>query len=407
MKHYNKCIRLSIYLLIAVSAACSRENESRSAVLDTYVNIAQAVYVDSLQASFELQRAVGAFLGAPDAGTHEAAKQAWMRARIPYGQSEVFRFGNPNVDEWEGRVNAWPLDEGLIDYVAGGYEYEEANPHAVANTIAGTEPITVELLRSYHEKDGAEANVATGYHAIEFLLWGQDLNHQPADHGLRPYTDYVTGEGCSNGNCERRRLYLQLLTELLATDLGRMAGDWAPGRDNYRAGLLQQEPANALRIMFFGMGSLSLGELAGERMNVALLAGSQEDEHSCFSDNTHMDIEANLQGIRNVYLGEYRRIDGSVVNGPGLSELVRTQSAQVDQKLRAQLDASAEKIAAIVQAAQAGMPFDQQILPQNTEAQERIRAAIAALRAQTETIESASRVAGVEKLTAQSSGSLN
>ncbi len=397
--------RLFIYLLFAgCIIGCSKGDETRNAVLVTYANIAQAVYEDSSRAAFELQRAVDVFLSTPDASTHEAAKQAWLRARIPYGQSEVFRFGNPNVDEWEGLVNSWPLDEGLIDYVAGGYEHEETNSDATANIIAGPEPISIELLRSYHQKDGAEANVATGYHAIEFLLWGQDFNHQPSDHGLRPYTDYVLGEGCSNGNCERRRLYLQQVTELLVTDIELMAEDWAPGRDNYRSRFLLRDPVDALRGMFFGMGSLSLGELAGKRMNVALLAGSQEDEQSCFSDNTHMDIQANLQGIRNVYLGEYARLDGSVVSGLGLTELVRAQSEQVDQKLRAQLDASAEKVAAIVQAAQAGLPFDQQILPQNTEAQERIRAAIAALREQTETIESAARLSGVEKLTAQNSG---
>jgi putative iron-regulated protein len=404
MNHQNWNTRLFIYLLFAGCViGCGSGDETRNAVLVTYTNIAQAVYEDASRSASELQRAVDDFLRTPDAANHEAAKQAWLRARVPYGQSEVFRFGNPNVDEWEGRVNSWPLDEGLIDYVAGGYEHDETNPHAVANIIAGTEPISVELLRAYHERDGAEANVATGYHAIEFLLWGQDFNHQASDHGLRPYTDYINGEGCSNGNCERRRLYLQQVTELLVTDLERMAEDWAPGRENYRSQFLLRDPVDALRSIFFGMGSLSLGELAGERMNVALLAGSQEDEHSCFSDNTHMDIAANLQGIRNIYFGEYTRIDGSIVSGPGLTELVRAQSEQVDQKLRAQLAASAEKVAAIVQSAQAGLPFDQQILPQNTEAQERIRAAITALREQTETIESAARLSGVEKLTARNS----
>src|SRR5688572_4021158 len=168
-----------------------------------------------------------------------------------------------------------------------------------------------------------------------------------------PYTDYVLGEACSNGNCERRRAYLQLVTELLVADLELMALDWSPKSSGYRVRFLEQDPHNALRGMFFGMGSLSLGELAGERMNAALLAGAQEDEHSCFSDNTHMDIESNLRGIRNVYLGEYTRVDGSVVSGPGLSALVRAESEQLDQKLRDQLDASAARIAVIVQVAQA------------------------------------------------------
>ncbi|HEX5056251.1 MAG TPA: imelysin family protein [Gammaproteobacteria bacterium] len=392
-------IRLLICLLAAGAASCGRENEARHAVMETYANIAQAVYQDSLKTAVELQQAVDAFLNGPSAVTHEAVKQAWLRARIPYGQSEVFRFGNPNVDEWEIMVNSWPLDEGLIDYVAGSYEYEQGNPHARENLIAGTAPINADLLRSYHEKDGAEANVTTGYHAIEFLLWGQDFNHQPTDHGLRPYTDYVLGEACSNGNCERRRAYLKLVTELLVADLGRMAADWSDGLDSYRTRFLGQDPKIALRSMFFGMGSLSLGELAGQRMNAALLAGSQEDEHSCFSDNTHVDIETNLRGIRNVYLGVYTRVDGSILKGPGLTELVRTASEQVDQKMRSQLDDSAVRVGAIVQNAQAGIAFDQQIL--NEQGQATIRSAVAALRALTETIEAAARATGVDKLTAQ------
>lgn len=403
MKLCNFCFRLLACLLIAGAAGCGRDDETPRAVIETYAAIAHAVYEDAYLGAVGLRQAVDALLASPGAATHEAAKQAWLRARVSYGQSEVFRFGNPNVDEWEGRVNAWPLDEGLIDYVAGGYEHEEGNPHATANIIAGTEPVTIELLRGYHEKDGSEANVATGYHAVEFLLWGQDFNHRPDDRGLRPYTDYVIGEGCSNGNCERRRDYLKQVTELLVADLAAMAADWAPQSDNhpdnYRAHFLRQEPVAALRGIFFGIGSLSLGELAGERMNVALLAGAQEDEQSCFSDNTHRDIENNLRGIRNVYLGEYLRSDGTVVSGPGLSELVRRKSQQLDEKLRAQLDASAARVGAIVQAAQAGSAFDQQIL--HVEGQESIRAAIAALRAQTATIEAAARAAGVDRLTAQ------
>jgi putative iron-regulated protein len=373
--------------------------------MENYANIAQAVYEDSFDTALELRQAIETFLNAPDAVTHEAAKQAWLRARIPYGQSEAFRFGNPNVDEWEGRVNAWPLDEGLIDYVVDRYEHEEGNPHARANLVAGTEPVSIELLRGYHEKDGAEANVATGYHAVEFLLWGQDYNQQPADRGLRPYTDYAVGAACSNGNCERRRDYLRRVTELLVQDLEFMAADWAPQRDNYRARFLRQGPTDALRSMFFGIGSLSLGELAGERMNAALLAGAQEDEQSCFSDSTPLDLESNLQGVRNVYLGEYRRSDGSIVSGPGLSELVRMESEPLDQKLRAQLDISAARIGAIVRAWQSGTPFDQQIL--NAEGQERIRAAIAALRALTETIESTARAVGIDRLTAQGGNSFD
>lgn len=42
------------------------------------------------------------------------------------------------------------------------------------------------LAEELHMLDGVQANVATGYHAIEFLLWGQDLNGTNPGAGNRP-----------------------------------------------------------------------------------------------------------------------------------------------------------------------------------------------------------------------------
>ncbi len=125
------------------------------------------------------------------------------------------------IDDWEGQLNAWPLDEGLIDYVAGDYQHALGNPGATANIIANTEiqvgedkldvkrPSPRELLASLNELGGSEANVATGYHAIEFLLWGQDLNGTGPGAGNRPASDYLEGDGATGGHNERRRAYLE------------------------------------------------------------------------------------------------------------------------------------------------------------------------------------------------------
>lgn len=257
--------------------------DSKKTVLANYADIAYTSFLDSYDTALKLKEAIDVFVASPSPDTHEVTKRAWVAARIPYGQTEVFRFGNENVDEWEGKVNAWPLDEGLIDYVEPNYEFEEGNQFAQANIIAGTEPITPELLRSHHEKAGFEANVATGYHAIEFLLWGQDLNRKTTDAGMRGYTDYVQGDGCTNANCERRVQYLRVATQLLVDDLKEMVDDWAPdggpSGENYHS-VLKGDPDEGIRKALFGMGSLSLGELANERLKVALVANSQEDEHS-------------------------------------------------------------------------------------------------------------------------------
>ena len=252
------------------------------------------------------------------------------------------------VDEWEGQVNAWPLDEGLIDYVNEDYQAVMGNPGARANIIASESlkigeqtldltDLNAELLASLNELGGSEVNVATGYHAIEFLLWGQDLNGTDAGAGQRPATDFATGPNATGGHNARRREYLSVVTDLLIDDLDVMVDEWRPGEENYRAELEADSVENGLRKMLFGMGSLSLGELAGERMKVALAAHSPEDEHDCFSDNTHRSHYNDALGIRNVYLGEYKRTDGSVVKGASLSAFVSGKDSSADTELRAAL----------------------------------------------------------------------
>ena len=394
----------------APAAASAFDEAAAQAVVKHYADIASAVFHDAASTAKTLQQAVDALLATPNDETLKAARQAWLAARVPYMQSEVFRFGNTIVDDWEGQVNAWPLDEGLIDYVDSDYQHALGNPGASANIIANTEiqvgedkldvtEITPDLLASLNELGGSEANVATGYHAIEFLLWGQDLNGTGPGAGERPATDYVVGDGATGGHNERRRAYLKAATELLVADLDEMAGQWKAGvADNYRATLESESAENGLRKMLFGMGSLSLGELAGERMKVALEANSTEDEHDCFSDNTHNSHFYNGKGIRNVYLGEYKKADGSTLSGPSLSSLVAKADAAADSTLKADLEATEAKLQALVDSAEKGQHFDQLIAADNAEGQQLVRDAIAALVKQTGAIEQAAGKLGISDL---------
>ena len=394
----------------APAAAGAFDEAAAKAVVKHYADIASAVFDDAASTAQTLQTAIDALLATPNDETLKAAREAWLAARVPYMQSEVFRFGNTIVDDWEGQVNAWPLDEGLIDYVAEDYQHALGNPGASANIIANTEiqvgedkldvsEITPDLLASLNELGGSEANVATGYHAIEFLLWGQDLNGTGPGAGERPASDYVVGDGATGGHNERRRAYLKAATELLVADLDEMAGQWKAGvADNYRATLEGESAENGLRKILFGMGSLSLGELAGERMKVALEANSTEDEHDCFSDNTHNSHFYNGKGIRNVYLGEYKKADGSTLSGPSLSELVAKADATADSTLKADLEATEAKLQALVDSANNGQHFDQLIAADNAEGQQLVRDAIAALVKQTGAIEQAAAKLGISDL---------
>lgn len=271
------------------------------------------------------------------------------------------------MDDWEGKVNAWPLDEGLIDYVdaAHGGPTDEnlyAGLNVIANptfTLSGRQidatEITPALLEgSLHEADAVEANVATGYHAIEFLLWGQDLNGTGPGAGDRPWTDYAAGDACTGGNCDRRGQYLAAAADLLVSDLEWMAGQWA--EDGPARGSLLQDPDAGIVAMLTGMGSLSHGEQAGERMKLGVLLNDPEEEHDCFSDNTHNSHFYDGLGIRNVYVGEYVRTDGTVVSGPSLSQLVAAADPAVDAALRGDLDRTMIELGQIKAAAEAGVP---------------------------------------------------
>lgn len=391
-------------------AAAQSSDAAAKAVVANYSNMVYAAFSDAESSAKTLQTAIKDFLATPNDKTLKAARDAWVAARVPYMQTEVFRFGNTIIDDWEGQVNAWPLDEGLIDYVAKDYQHALGNPGATANIIANTEvqvgedkvdvkEITPEKLASLNELGGSEANVATGYHAIEFLLWGQDLHGNEAGAGERPASDYIEGAGGTGGHNDRRRAYLTAVTDLLVSDLEEMVNNWKPGvADNYRASLEAESGESGLRKMLFGMGSLSLGELAGERMKVALEANSSEDEHDCFSDNTHNSHFYNGKGIRNVYLGEYTRTDGTKVSGPSLSSLVAKADPATDATLRADLDATQAKLQAIVDQANKGQHFDQLIAAGNTEGNQIVRDAIAALVKQTGAIEQAAGKLGITDL---------
>ena len=386
-------------------------------VVEHYTDLAEAVYGDSLVMARQLQTAVNRLLAEPREQTLAAARAAWRRSRVPYQQSEVYRFGNAVVDDWEGKVNAWPLDEGLIDYVDDRYAASaDENPGVRANVIANpmfdfagqtmdARDINKELLESMHEIGGVEANVTTGYHAIEFLLWGQDLNGTGPGMGDRPASDFDP-KNCSNGNCARRAAYLRAATDLLVDDLAWMHAQWQPGGAT-RASLLEGSAAAGLSTIITGMGSLSYGELAGERMQLGLLLHDPEEEHDCFSDNTHYSHYYDALGIRNIYLGEYRRVDGTVLVGPGIATLVAQTAPAVDAALREQLAATMAAMGEIVRHAEQGEAYDQMFDARNRAGNARVQAAIEALRIQTEGISQAAEALQLAAIEFEGSDSLD
>ncbi|MGD9783480.1 MAG: imelysin family protein [Hyphomicrobiaceae bacterium] len=401
-------------LLLACAATHAQGAATPGAALSNYADIAEAGYADSLATARALQASVAKLVSAPSTATLEAARAAWIAARVPYQQTEAFRFGNKIVDDWEGKVNSWPLDEGLIDYVDASYGMDNPeNPLFTANVIsAKTIKIAGEsvdlstiskalLAEKLQEAGGVEANVATGYHAIEFLLWGQDLNGTDAGAGNRPASDFDTSN-CTGGNCDRRAAYLTAVTELLVDNLAWMAAQWGKDGDARKA-VTAAEGNAGVKIIFVGLGSLSYGELAGERMKLGLLLHDPEEEHDCFSDNTHNSHFYDVMGIRNVYLGTYKRTDGSEVKGASVSDLVKAKSPETDAAVRKAIEATVEKMTALKVRADNGERYDQMIGQGNAEGNAVVQAAIDALVAQAKAFERA--MAALELGSAQFEGS--
>ncbi|TKT69342.1 imelysin family protein [Aquamicrobium sp. LC103] len=386
-------------------------------VLQTYSDIALATYEDSLTTAKALDAAVKALVASPSQETLSAAREAWLAARVPYQQSEAFRFGNPIVDDWEGRVNAWPLDEGLIDYVDASYGSEsDANDFYTVNVVANgtisaggetldTATITPELIQSLHELGGIEANVASGYHAIEFLLWGQDLNGTGPGAGNRPHTDFDTAN-CTGGNCERRARYLTAASELLIADLEEMVANWQADGEA-RKGLAEAAPEAGLTAILTGLGSLSYGEMAGERMKLGLLLNDPEEEHDCFSDNTHNSHFYDVRGIVNVWNGSYERIDGTKVEGGSLASLLRERDAALADEMGAKLAATVDAFTTLKKRADDGEAYDQMIGEGNAEGNAAVQAAIDTLVDQTRSLERVIAALDLSGVTIEGSDSLD
>ena len=383
--------------LLAGAAACAFAGQGLAvesdAVLANYADVALAGYEDSLATAQELQTAIDQLVETPSAGTLAAAREAWLAARVPYQQTEAYRFGNAIVDDWEGKVNAWPLDEGLIDYVDASYGTEsDANDYYVVNVVANPRltvggetidaaEITPDVLSSLHEVGGVEANVATGYHAIEFLLWGQDLNGTGPGAGNRAHTDFDAAN-CTGGHCDRRAAYLKAAADLLIADLEEIVAAWGADGEAREAAA-----EGGVATIITGLGSLSYGELAGERMKLGLLLNDPEEEHDCFSDNTHNSHYYDALGIANVWRGKYERTDGAMVEGPSLADFVREKDAAAADELDAKIDATLVAMTALKERAEGGEAYDQMIGEGNAEGNAVVQAAIDALVDQTRSIE--------------------
>ena len=408
MRFTNKLlVSLSIAASLAISSgAVTSKNETTSNVsknlsfLESYSNIALDNYTDALKDAKNLKISIDKFVSNPTQENLDSAKKAWLQARESYGSTEIFRLANGPIDSedgWiaetygalEGQINAWPLDENMIDYTidADGKRTSgniidtigKFNPGGEESKEVDVTKITVEALTELNE-NGGEANVSTGYHAIEFLLWGQDQDYNnfledkitngAMVAGLRPLSDFTTDK-----DAKRRLEYLSVVTQKLVEDLSVATSAWEKDiKGNaglYRAALLGKlkgkekdknlDKKETMKQIIAGMGVFIKSELANERVAVAVLTPSEEDEHSCFSDNTHRDLVKNYEGFKNILTSTY--------NGKkyGESLLDSLNKDDKDRVLKLMSDIE-EKIDSVDKIAKTQAHFDYQIKPEHPQA---------------------------------------
>lgn len=408
MRFTNKLlVSLSIAASLAISSgAVSSKNETSSNVsknlsfLESYSNIALDNYTDALKDAKNLKISIDKFVSNPTQENLDSAKKAWLQARESYGSTEIFRLANGPIDAedgWiaetygalEGQINAWPLDENMIDYTidADGKRTSgniidtigKFNPGGEESKEVDVTKITVEALTELNE-NGGEANVSTGYHAIEFLLWGQDQDYNnfledkitngAMVAGLRPLSDFTIDK-----DAKRRLEYLSVVTQKLVEDLSVVTSAWEKDiKGNtglYRAALLGKlkgkekdknlDKKETMKQIIAGMGVFIKSELANERVAVAVLTPSEEDEHSCFSDNTHRDLVKNYEGFKNILTSTY---NGKKYGESLLDSLNKDDKNRV-LKLMSDIE---EKIDSVDKIAKTQAHFDYQIKPEHPQA---------------------------------------
>ncbi len=370
---------------VALIGACGQASPAKpdpaAQVVRQYAVNLDANYKDALTQIGALKSAVDAFVGTPSADGLAACQQAWLSAHQWFGQSEYSRFYGGPIDQAQGGMNEWPIDEAFIDYTVG-------NPQeGIINDLTTYPLITQQVLASADEKGGLE-NLSTGFHAIEFLLWGQRAD-QTQGPGTRPYTDYV--DGGTSANQDRRRTYLQVVTSMLLDDMRGLEAEWdLTSKTSYGSQLLAGSPEDGLTKMYRGFSQMAISELFYERMYDPIVSQDQKDEESCFSESTLGDLIANALGDEDVYLGRYQTLLGSTLQGPSISDLVRAKSPAQDAQVRQQLAAVRAAIEAIPP------PFDHSVLASPTSPENMaVQAAVAAYQPVQATLDAVAKTLGI------------
>ncbi len=337
-------------------------NFEAKAEIQGYAQLAADTYAATLIAAQRLQTAVDAFLATPDDDTLTRARDAWINGRRSWELTEAFRFYDGPIDIADNelgplnRLDGWPVDPAAIDYV-------EDNPTAgIVNDMKQA------LTRATLVSQDRAGHPVTGWHAIEFLLWGQEPPGSTGEAGDRAVTDYLPNQP----NNDRRRAYLKLTADMLVDDMHYLVESWDPkSRNSYAAAFRLLNQREALGRIMNGIAQLTGQEMATNRLANALDAKDPHRLTSRFSAQSYQDFVFALRGVRDVWTGDF---GGD--SRPGVGALVGRIDPALAQKILHALDHAEESIADLES------PLERETLPApaNSPARQTAERAIADLK---------------------------
>jgi len=382
----------AVLFLCGCSTEKNISDEQKYAAVTHYANLAFVIYRDSRITAEALVQRVETLLNSPSDHSLAQARRAWLAAREPYLQTEVFRAGNPAFD-YHPRLNGWP---------SGAAQVEA--------TLQRNSEFTVASLPQLVPAGGSANVPLTGFHVIEALLWGE---------GDRPASDFMANHHCTSlGSpapqqlCERRRHYLVAAARRLVEDLQVLENAWsAEEKRNYRAEFLRKQLPEAYQIIFAGMGNVLLGQLAGQQLSAPLNTGTLLSSEDNGSQTYHLTLYFTAKGAQNLFRGSYQALDGSRYRGDNISHLLQQLEPDLQRSLRAAFKTTESSLEAIRRAVeQEGISFHSMVAPEtaarqpNLTANQRVRDARDALLLQTRYVEKAAALFGVTGFKADSGG---
>lgn len=252
-----------------------------------------------------------------------SARNAWKNVRSVWEQSEAFLFGPVSTDNIDPGIDTWPIDHNSLDSL---FQTSVAFTQGFMNSL----------------DDGLK-----GYHPAEFILWGVNGNKVPADF------------------TSRERVYLIALVTDLNVKATFLRASWDPATtNNYSLQIINAGQSGSVypsqRSVFEEIVNAMIGicdEVSNGKIYEPFAALDPSLEESPYSMNSLIDFRNNLQGVKNVYFGDF------LSNGNGLNDFMSKNNLSIHSKISNQIENALNSFNGIT------APFNEAIISQRPQVQ--------------------------------------